>query len=89
MTWYVVLTCGFYCVVFLVVAVSRWINLNLSWLWYVRLVCFLLVLDGSDFLGGFGSFIDGYSGSPVMCGYVHTGSVIVVCVFGLSCFTLP
>ena len=56
------------------------INLNLSWLWYVRLVCFLLVLDGSDFLGGFGSFIDGYSGSPVMCGYVHTGSVIGVIV---------
>ena len=83
MTWYVVLTCGFYCLVFLVVAVSRWINLNLSWLWYVRLVCFLLVLGGSDFaLGGFGSVdsfaIDGYSGSPVMC--VRTGSSIVVCV---------
>ena len=30
------------------------INLNLSWFWYVRLVCFLLVLDDLTFLGGFG-----------------------------------
>ena len=52
------------------------INLNLSWLWYVRLVCFLLVLDGSDFaLGGFGS-VDSFPSMAILAHLSCVGTYV-------------
>ena len=79
------------------------INLILSWLWYVRLVCFLLVLDGSDF-SWWNWQVSTLSMPVFFCSVVlHRWLFWLTCYVwvrtyglcdrrycdGLSCFTLP